>query len=476
MIEVPELALAVSSHIDRSDLARLACTSRSMFYLFMPLAWEHVSGIAQLFVLLPGAKTEQQNQQEIIVLPDAIDELGCLRFRTYAGFVKKLEVFSKHRTYVLKNWQGTLSHVDNHFLLPNLVSVVFDIESFESCPQYVWMRIFLSLKLQELQVVSNSKVPHRTPPLVIRALLTDLREKCHELRRLALFPSPAIQPHVDEVSQLEGQRPEDLKQPWLTNPSLQELSTNLIMLRTLSQSTSLPVLTYLRVWDDSAEDDGCSPMLTQAFPRLRHLAIHNLANHGTIEDLWQIIGPTGQELTHLELEFLSRFWNSLGWPHGGSPIMTEVISFLVTHGRQIIDLTVHNLPMLLYDIRPVPAESLIQLLLRSSPLERLCIIGARVDNIFDGILRNTFVHLKALELPHQCIGTSMLPHFAKQMPNLERLSLDLQLEPFSAPMKNYTKASALRVLRSNFLEFNTSYYQFFPKFGQNNYWAAHSLA
>lgn len=67
MIEIPELALAVSAYLNRNDIAHLGCTSRHMFDLFMPLAWETVSGVAQIFVLLSGAKVERRSEEDIIV-------------------------------------------------------------------------------------------------------------------------------------------------------------------------------------------------------------------------------------------------------------------------------------------------------------------------------------------------------------------------------------------------------------------------
>ncbi|KAG8747322.1 hypothetical protein FRC10_001501 [Ceratobasidium sp. 414] len=404
-----------------------------------------------------------------------MDEIDCSRFHIYAGFTKKLEVFPNHRTYALKHWQDALSYAEHHPLLPNLVSVIFDTKVFEAHPQYLWARMFLSPKLQEFRIaVSDSKVPLNTPSSAASALLVTLLDKCRELRCLSLFPSLTLQPHADEGYLFEGHL-EQFKNPWLASNSLQELSTNTNMFSTLSRISSLPSLTRLRVYDDPVKEGDCSLASRHDFPCLRHLGIYNLANHATIEELWRILGQPNQLLTHLELEFTPRFWRAGGWPYGKSPVMVEVVSFLVAHSPRVTDLSMHCLPALLYEVRSVPTTSVMQLL-HALPLERLCIIGARLENLLDGVLQHTFIHMKILELPHQCISISMLPCFAEHLPNLEYLSLDLQLKHADELISNDKKALALRVLQSNFLVFDPNYYQFFQKIAQDGYSMAYSLA
>lgn len=396
------------------------------------------------------------------------------RFCVYSGFIKRLEVFPARRNYTLKNWQNALSYTEDHFLLPELTSVVFESEIFDTCPQYLWMCMVLSPKLQEFRVViPGSMALPRTPFGVAHTLSIIMRDKCHELRHLTIFPSPDLQPHPDESYLIK----DCLKAPkdsLLLPDRIEDLCTNITMLRGLS--SSLKALTRLRVYDIYlSEDYDCSRIPRQSFPKLRRFGAYNLANRAAMEELWQIIGPSSQQITHLELEFLTRFWRAGGWTHSDGPVLTEVISFLVARSSQITDLSIHNLPAILYEIRPVPAASVIELL-QNLRLERLCIIGARLENILDIVCQDIYIHLKKLELPHQLVTVNVLPRFAKLMPNLEHLCLDLQLEPINETPKCESQAPALRVLKSNFLVFDQNSYQFSSKLMSEGYITAYSLA
>lgn len=50
---IPELLQTILELLDGRDIARLATTSRQLFNLCMPFAWREVSGVEQLFTLLP---------------------------------------------------------------------------------------------------------------------------------------------------------------------------------------------------------------------------------------------------------------------------------------------------------------------------------------------------------------------------------------------------------------------------------------
>jgi hypothetical protein len=56
LVNLPELIYAIGKLCSPEDCARLALTSRALFHLIIPLAWETVVGATQLFKLLPGTK------------------------------------------------------------------------------------------------------------------------------------------------------------------------------------------------------------------------------------------------------------------------------------------------------------------------------------------------------------------------------------------------------------------------------------
>jgi hypothetical protein len=54
LINVPELVYSIAQLCGSEACAHLALTSKALFYLTIPLAWETVHGATQLFKLLPG--------------------------------------------------------------------------------------------------------------------------------------------------------------------------------------------------------------------------------------------------------------------------------------------------------------------------------------------------------------------------------------------------------------------------------------
>ncbi|QRW04095.1 hypothetical protein RhiLY_03094 [Ceratobasidium sp. AG-Ba] len=399
----------------------------------MPLAWESVTGIAQILILLPGTNIQRRCQEDILIIGEKITSVERSRFLVYSSFVKRLEVFPANHGCILKNWENILVYLEDHALLPNLVSVVFDSDMLESYPQYLWTRLILSPVLQELQVVvPESKTPVGTPFVVVNALTLALKERCPQLRRLTLFPSP------------------------------------------IRGNYSLPALTHLEIYDVDERHD-CASIARLDLPNLRRFGAYNLASQAGLEELWRVIGPASQHVTHVELELLARFSRVGSWPYRHDPIFTEAIPFLVAHSPRITELSIHNLPMIHYEIRRVPAASVAQLLQRL-PLERLCIIGGHIESMVDMITQGTFARLKKLELPHQCMPVTMLPYFAKYMHNLEYLCLDLQLEtPWEVQIAG-PRASALCILESSFMTHDHHSYQFSPKLTRDGYTTGYSLA
>ncbi|QRV75182.1 hypothetical protein RhiJN_03197 [Ceratobasidium sp. AG-Ba] len=441
----------------------------------MPLAWESVTGIAQILILLPGTNIQRRCQEDILIIGEKITSVERSRFLVYSSFVKRLEVFPANHGCILKNWENILVYLEDHALLPNLVSVVFDSDMLESYPQYLWTRLILSPVLQELQVlVPESKTPVGTPFVVANALTLALKERCPQLRRLTLFPSVSLKPHPDEVRLLKHHST-SFENLITRIDKLGYLCTNLNMFGSRSEANySLPALTHLEIYDVDERHD-CASIARLDLPNLRRFGAYNLASQAGLEELWRVIGPASQHVTHVELELLARFSRDGSWPYRHDPIFTEAIPFLVAHSPRITELSIHNLPMIHYEIRRVPAASVAQLLQRL-PLERLCIIGGHIESMVDMITQGTFARLKKLELPHQCMPVTMLPYFAKYMHNLEYLCLDLQLEtPWEVQIAG-PRASALCILESSFMTHDHHSYQFSPKLTRDGYTTGYSLA
>lgn len=66
---IPEIAQSILEYSKQHDGCRLARTCRPLFNSLMPLLWETVDGVEQLFKLIPGTQVNNlwQNWTEIAV-------------------------------------------------------------------------------------------------------------------------------------------------------------------------------------------------------------------------------------------------------------------------------------------------------------------------------------------------------------------------------------------------------------------------
>lgn len=376
------------------------------------------------------------------MLPRVLRSDHLVRLRVYAPFVRKLNIFN-HYTYLYKlvNWESTQAYTDKHPLLPNLTSVRLVNHKSRSCPQPIWVRMFIPPGLREISgSTSQPDTKSDNPVRTTRAVLKKLLGYYSDFRSLDLLSSITLGP--GQISEIPLYTPvPDVRADYSSR--LTEMTITLPVLSSFVQLDYPPfsVLEHLRVYVAPflENENTDSPSSVQDFfPEVRKLAVLDISSENDLRRVWRELGPAASQLTHVELGF---------WV-GHAEVLDEELSFLAIRSPQVIDLRLSTIS------RPTALVSKESLLLNRLSLDRLCFKNSSFVSFLPPDFRpgQAFRELKALELPDYRVAPLVLPLFAETMPLLEYLLVDLQLHDGVKFRENSarSRSTALRRLESKF--------------------------
>ncbi|KAG8719585.1 hypothetical protein FRC09_010924 [Ceratobasidium sp. 395] len=260
----------------------------------MPLLWERVDNLSQLFMLLP-------------VLEDPARELtenDFSRFNVYAFWIKHLEVRRDRRFLKYSQLEALCRYAEPRNLLPNITS----INSHE--PDVTCVLPFLSPSLLRLEHTSDRQ-PIENCELTKEDLsisLQNLSKKCSKLQTLEIYLDSDSDPEEEEeedstpeISTLEHGPGSNNKEklrihpgqclaPFIATipPLLSFTSSETVLPHSCFETISTwPLLESLSISLDPHKSKSTLPQLPDtAFPSLKNLTLHWLPSRKAFRMFW----------------------------------------------------------------------------------------------------------------------------------------------------------------------------------------------
>ncbi|CAE6437891.1 unnamed protein product [Rhizoctonia solani] len=467
-VRIPELVRITCSYATPADIARLALTCRNLFTRAIPTAWASVSDVSQLLLLFEEATCTVRNDPNgefmELKLPETLDKTRAARFEFYAPFVKSLEIFQDNdqRISVL-NPRSLIEFAHNRDLLPNLKCLELSTIWNRRSNFVFWVNIFASRSLGEVLIISPQDGEVEFPSETLASnLMSALGQRCPNIRALTFTwhhstPADEEENLLDKYFSCNGTPIHALLAQFT---SLTEITGSPALLETpaLLALGSLPELRRLEVHypvDEDIIEPGSTTLPPGSFPKLDKLTLNNIAEH-TAEFIWTMPALVAQ-LRSLEVNFLPPFDDEeeTGWT------LQSFLPLICTHSPHIKELSIDfdctsfdaNQERYLCDLTETAFEALAKL-----KLVHLDVLHARMTD--DGCIErlvHTWPKIEVLRWPHQPAMVSELSRFAKSLPKLRRLALNIDMG--SLPGKLNTSPlvdishQELRALESNFLGF-----------------------
>ncbi|CAE6440448.1 unnamed protein product [Rhizoctonia solani] len=161
-----EIVDIVYANAKTKDSLHLAMTCRPLFHSLMPLLWQRVRSVKQLFYLIPGtviteSHTERGPQTMAITISESAVTKSWERYWVYAHFVKYLTLYHHCGSITLDGWSTLFAKLNfEGLLLPNLEQLIInepeqmpsDI-TFDPINQLALLRFFLSPSLEHLELI-----------------------------------------------------------------------------------------------------------------------------------------------------------------------------------------------------------------------------------------------------------------------------------------------------------------------------------
>ncbi|KAG8793734.1 hypothetical protein FRC12_001817 [Ceratobasidium sp. 428] len=452
---LPELTGAICKYMDTSDRARLGRSSRRLFHMLMPSLWERVEGLARLFALSPYLdRTSKESHRlsyttseikQFVTSQKPLDDEDLVRFDVYSPWIKHLEV-CKHG--LAPEYDGALALLyicsQRRTILPNVTFISLTVQLY-SRANPIWVIPFLSSSLLGLEYTITDTLYRSSVPITESNIFLGLiSRKCPRLKTLGFPPrdissSPPYQSRTSLLCTLTQ----------IIDQSLQDklnyhlghfVTTTQPLVRFTSSVDSLDVSCFelistwpcLESFEVLFEQDGNSLELPSfpetAFPALTHLGLHQVPDLAMLEEIWDCSALVGN-LTSVKLNMAESCVNFED-DTVDDPIFA--FSFIATRSPHIQNLWFHvenpdgNYPA--YDISISDLDKLGGL-----PLCSLHLGGIGFENPEDvpQYIATTFAEIKELGLPNHQIPLNGLQAFRSQLPLLEVLRIEIELETIS---------------------------------------------
>ncbi|KAG8723123.1 hypothetical protein FRC09_004635 [Ceratobasidium sp. 395] len=451
---LPELAGAICKYMGASDRACLARSSRQLFYMLMPSLWERVEGLARLFALSPYLDRMSREHhhklhttsgiEQVVTSQKPLDDEDLVRFDVYSPWIKRLEV-CKHGSAPECDAALALLYIcsKRRAILPNVTFISLTVRlNFRADP--IWVIPFLSSSLLGLEFsITNSSYRWSISVIESATLLYLLLTRCPQLRTLGFTPrDPSYSPLRSRISLLHTliQMIDQSLEEKISDHLGYYITTMQPLVRFTSSVDVLDVSCFelvstwpcLESFEVLFENDGDSLELPNcpetAFPALTHLGLHQVPDWETLEQIWDY-SVLVSKLNSVKINMAETCVN----------FMDESIDDLVSAFDAIATCSPHTQNLWFhvensdrhYPAYEMSTSDLDQL--GSLPLRSLYLGGIAFENPEDVPQRiaATFPKIKELGLPNHLITLSELQAFRSELPLLEVLRIELDLETIS---------------------------------------------
>lgn len=331
-----------------------------------------------------------------------------------------------------------LSYAQQHELLPNLEILRLTAEQGRKTQSLLWAHVFASQSVREIWFLPN---PHYKSPLItisdISALIKMIVQRCQRIQTLGIFAEydSLVQHQVQQPHSLFASQDHELLANTLAHAtSLTRLAGNTMLLERGVFATlgRLPLLSDLemyctpRGWTRNVQHSDHALLSDGAFPLLRRLSLCD-ASEQHLDFIWD--SPTlVARLDALEISL-------------SIPINRPTVDMLMSH----IPLLCQNGPQLTrlaLDFGPgghkgsqyaicVITQDIFECLVHL-PLTELVISRAGLDHkVSDNRLAGAWPDMEVFIWTARWVPLPGLWLFAKYMPKLRHLALEIELVPLS---------------------------------------------
>ncbi|KAF8597022.1 hypothetical protein BDV93DRAFT_548096 [Ceratobasidium sp. AG-I] len=415
---LPEIWHHIVENSDHKAAVSLMLACHHIFDLLVPAIWKNVRGVERLFALIPGALATPKSTH--MTFPEALVDDDMLRFRFYAKFVIHLEPYSSIEPKQLYgNWGSLLDMSRAQPLLPNLLSINIATRWLDDS-QLPMLLMFFS---PSLCIFHFDRCPQFSPPVISRAatgaILDALQDKCSNLRTLHILPLTRCR--LKDVSPLPLSKCRNIFELF----RIRSFATGAIMLQHLGPEFTSD-LERLEV--DYANVTNLDPLRGARdleFPKLKHLAVYNIDNANTYDQIWSVPARLAN-LKSMKLHFFNEFFQKI-------PLdLANILASLISHSPNVeclcLSLRINNSGL-------ESSNSMVQLL-SALPLRELRLASnycSPARHVARSLSGKTYPSLRTLDVPTHCIRLRDLRFFAKSMPNLKflRVSVHMPTEALS---------------------------------------------
>ncbi|KAG8785149.1 hypothetical protein FRC12_017919 [Ceratobasidium sp. 428] len=478
---LPELAGAICKYMDTSDRARLARCNRQLFYMLMPSLWERVEGLARLFALSPyldRISRESHHKlytesgiEQFVASQKPIDDEAMVRFDVYSPWIKRLEV-CKHGSTPEYDEALALLYIcsKRRAILPNITFISLTVQ-LSSSADPIWVIPFLSSSLLGLEFsITNSSYRWSIPVIESATLLYLLSTRCPQLRTLGFTPRELSHylPNWPRISLLhtltriiDQSLEEELSHHlgyYITNmqPLVRFTSSfSVLDVACFELISTWPLLESFEVLFEHDGDLFELPTFPETvFPVLTHFGLHQVPNWAILEEVWDHPALVGK-LTSVKLNMAESCVNFVDDSVDDLVSAFDVIATCSPHTQNLwfhVENSDRHYPA--YEISTSDLDQL-----GSLPLHSLHLGGISFEDL-DDVPRHivtTFPGIKELSLPQHLVTLNELQAFRSELPLLEVLRIELDLETISPNFKvdlndvSRHRNTPLHTLEANFI-------------------------
>ncbi|KAG8781533.1 hypothetical protein FRC12_021808 [Ceratobasidium sp. 428] len=431
LLKIPELVNLIATYMSQPDQARFLRVSRLAFHSAVPLVWYSLDTMLVLFELIDGISYKPAPDEEdygSMELPDPLTESHLVRFKFYAGFVKKVSLDygligpdiplrDQHRHTRLDNfpnWSPLLDYANKDVLLPNLVNITY--LKLDCVPGMKWLRVLLSPSVRGLCIIHWGTW---WPPRILPSLLELLASKSPGLTELNIFS------HNFTYSYHVSSR-HTLIQCLADFRELRVLKCNLVLFHPEMLATlgTLPHLSKIVV-----DVKDAPPLLDRAelphdyFPSLRELCVNQVAPSWTTS-LWSMKSML-KNLQSVSVSMYPERSNKTRFTgHWANPLLLQLFGN-VTRLSSFRMCTSADSRYL----HPAMLSLDVQQAMSQFSLESLSINNAYFEDITGcEFLSSAWLGIQELRCGMQKCQLSDLSLFARNLPHLRELELDVDLD------------------------------------------------
>ncbi|KAG8719588.1 hypothetical protein FRC09_010927 [Ceratobasidium sp. 395] len=455
VFRLPELAGAICKYMNTSDRAHLARCNNQLFYMLMPSLWERVEGLARLFALSPYLDRMSREKHHKLYTEPAIEQFvasqkpldneDLVRFDVYSPWIKHLEV-CKHGSAPECDAALALLYIcsNKRAILPNVKFISLTVQ-LDVSANPIWVIPFLSSSLLGLEFsITNSSYRWSIPVIESATLFYLVSTRCPQLKTLGFTPRYLVvvllqQSGVSLLHKLTQIVDRSLEEK-LSDPLGYYITTMRPLVRFTSSLSVLdvpyfelvgtwPCLESFEVLFEIDDDPFELPSFPEAaFPALTHLGFHQVPDWTTLKKIWGC-PVLVSKLTSVKLNMAESCINILDGSVDDPVSAFDVIATCSPHTQNLwlhIQSADRFFPA--YEMLTSDLDQLGGLHLQSLHLGG---ISFEDPEDLPRYIATTFPGIKELGFPNHWTMFSELCAFRSELPRLEVLRVELDLETIS---------------------------------------------